>query len=118
MGNINCIITKDLGRLGREHIVMGYYLEFVFPEIKVRYVAANNNEDNDKRLSGFVPLKNQFNMFIAKDTSRKVENSFWVKFKNVERIGAYAPIGYKKYPKIKNELIIDKETLPDHRVHF
>ena len=36
-GNINCVITKDLSRFGREHIMMGYYLEFVFPKLKVRY---------------------------------------------------------------------------------
>ena len=42
-GNINCVITKDLSRFGREHIMMGYYLEFVFPKLKVRYIAVNDN---------------------------------------------------------------------------
>ena len=57
-GNINCVITKDLSRFGREHIMMGYYLEFVFPKLKVRYIAVNDNEDTDKGLSDFVPFKN------------------------------------------------------------
>lgn len=109
-GNINCLLTKDLSRFGREHVMMGYYLEFVFPELKVRYVAVNDNEDTDKGLSDFVPFKNLFNEFVAKDTSRKVKNSFRAKFVNGERIGAYAPIGYKKHPEIKNKLIVDEDT--------
>ena len=60
-GNINCVITKDLSRFGREHIMMGYYLEFVFPKLKVRYIAVNDNEDTDKGLSDFVPFKNLIN---------------------------------------------------------
>ena len=47
-GNINCLLTKDLSRFGREHVMMGYYLEFVFPELKVRYVAVNDNEDTTR----------------------------------------------------------------------
>ena len=42
-------------------ITMDYYLEFVFPEMNVRYIAVNDNEDTDKGLSDFVPFKNLFN---------------------------------------------------------
>ena len=42
-GRINCIITKDLSRFGREHVMMDYYLEFVFPEKKIRYIAVKEN---------------------------------------------------------------------------
>ena len=38
-GKINCIVTKDLSRFGREHVMMDYYLEFVFPEKHIRYIA-------------------------------------------------------------------------------
>ena len=38
-GKVNCIITKDLSRFGREHVMMDYYLEFVFPEKQIRYIA-------------------------------------------------------------------------------
>lgn len=109
-GNINCLLTKDLSRFGREHIMMGYYLEFVFPALKVRYIAVHDNEDTDKGLSDVVPFKNLFNEFTAKDTSRKVKNSFRAKFLNGERISAYAPIGYKKDPEVRNRLIVDEET--------
>ena len=60
-GRINCIITKDLSRFGREHVMMDYYLEFVFPEKQIRYIAVAENEDTEKGLSDFVPFKNLFN---------------------------------------------------------
>jgi len=109
-GNINCVITKDLSRFGREHIMMGYYLEFVFPKLKVRYIAVNDNEDTDKGLSDFVPFKNLINEFMAKDTSRKIKSAFRAKFLSGERVNAMAPFGYKKNPDIKNKLMIDEET--------
>lgn len=52
-GRINCIITKDLSRFGREHVMMDYYLEFVFPEKHIRYIAVTENEDTEKGLSDF-----------------------------------------------------------------
>lgn len=109
-GRINCIVTKDLSRFGREHIMMDYYLEFVFPEKRVRYIAVTDNEDTEKGLSDFVPFKNLFNEWFAKDTSRKVKAAFKAKFAKGERIGAYAPLGYKKHPEIKNKLVIDEDT--------
>lgn len=59
-GRTNCIITKDLSRFGREHVMMDYYLEFVFPEKNIRYIAVTENEDTEKGLSDFVPFKNLF----------------------------------------------------------
>ena len=109
-GNINCLITKDLSRFGREHIMMGYYLEFVFPKLKVRYIAVNDNEDTDRGLSDFVPFKNLINEFMAKDTSRKIKGAFRAKFLNGERVNSMAPFGYVKHPEIKNKLMVDEET--------
>lgn len=109
-GKVNCVVTKDLSRFGREHIMMDYYLEFVFPEKRVRYIAVAENEDTEKGLSDFVPFKNLFNEWFAKDTSRKVKNSLAAKFEAGERVSAYAPIGYKKHPDVKNKLVIDEET--------
>ena len=59
-GKVNCIVTKDLSRFGREHVMMDYYLEFLFPEKRVRYIAVAENEDTEKGLSDFVPFKNLF----------------------------------------------------------
>lgn len=109
-GKVNCVVTKDLSRFGREHIMMDYYLEFVFPEKRVRYIAVAENEDTEKGLSDFVPFKNLFNEWFAKDTSRKVKNSLAAKFEAGERVSAYAPLGYKKHPDVKNKLVIDEKT--------
>ena len=109
-GKVNGIVTKDLSRFGREHVMMDYYLEFLFPEKRVRYIAVAENEDTKKGLSDFVPFKNLFNEWFAKDTSRKVKTAFKAKFAAGQRISAYAPLGYKKHPEIKNKLIIDEET--------
>ena len=109
-GKVNCIASKDLSRFGREHIMMDYYLEFVFPEKGIRYIAVSDNEDTEKGLSDFVPFKNLFNEWFAKDTSRKVKNSLHAKFLAGERTFAYAPLGYKRDPEVKNRLVIDEGT--------
>ena len=60
-GKVNCVVTKDLSRFGREHVMMDYYLEFVFPEKQIRYIAVTECEDTEKGLSDFVPFRNLFN---------------------------------------------------------
>lgn len=109
-GRVNCIITKDLSRFGREHVMMDYYLEFVFPEKNIRYIAVTENEDTEKGLSDFVPFKNLFNEWFAKDTSRKVKAALRAKHAAGQRICTYAPLGYKKHAEIKNAIVVDEET--------
>ena len=109
-GRVNCVITKDLSRFGREHVMMDYYLEFFFVDKQVRYIAVSDGEDTEKGLSDFVPFKNLFNEWFAKDTSRKVKNSLNAKFRAGERTFTYAPLGYKRHPDIKNKLAVDEET--------
>ena len=109
-GKINCIVTKDLSRFGREHVMMDYYLEFVFPEKNIRYIAVSDNEDTEKGLSDFVPFKNLFNEWFAKDTSRKVKTALHAKFAAGQHICTYAPLGYKKHSEVKNLIEIDEET--------
>ncbi len=109
-GKINCVVTKDLSRFGREHVMMGYYLEFVFPEKQVRYIAVAENEDTEKGLSDFVSFKTLFNEWFVKDTSRKVKAALQAKFAAGERTFAYAPLGYIRHPEIKNMIAVDEET--------
>ncbi len=109
-GKINCIVTKDLSRFGREHVMMDYYLEFVFPEKQVRYIAVAEGEDTEKGLSEFVPFKNLFNEWLAKDTSRKVKAALFAKHMAGERTFTYAPLGYIRHPEIKNMIVVDEET--------
>ncbi len=109
-GKVNCVLVKDLSRFGREHVMMDYYLEFFFPERKIRFIAVTDNEDTEKGLSDFVPFKNLFNEFWAKDTSRKVKAALRAKHAAGEFTGIHPRIGYKKDPERKNWIIIDEET--------
>lgn len=109
-GRVNCIVTKDLSRFGRDHIMVGYYLEYEFPERQVRYISVSENEDTKKGLSDFVPFKNLFNEWFAKDTSRKVKTALHAKYAAGERTFAYAPLGYIRHPEVKNAIVIDVET--------
>ena len=76
----------------------------------MRYIAIAENEGHRKGAVRFRPFQKPVQRVVCKDTSRKVKPAFKAKFAVGERIGAYAPIGYRKHPEIKNKLIIDEET--------
>jgi len=111
-GRINCIIVKDLSRLGRNYIEMGKMLERVFPTLGVRFIAITDNYDNinssDDSDGIIVPFKNLLNDAYCRDISLKVRSQLDVKRRNGEFVGSYAPYGYKKSPDDKNKLIIDE----------
>ena len=109
-GKINCVVTKDLSRLGRNYIMTGQYTELYFPSHNVRYIAVDDGVDSEKGESEIAPFKNIINEWVARDTSRKVKSAFKTKFAEGAHYGAYAPIGYKKHPEIKGKIIPDDET--------
>lgn len=109
-GKVNCVIVKDLSRFGREHVQMDFYLEYIFPEKGVRFIAVTDNEDSERGLSDFVPIKNLFNEWFAKDTSRKIKAAFRAKYLAGDHVFTHAPLGYKKDPDNKCHLLIDDET--------
>ena len=108
-GKIGVIITKDLSRLGRDHITTGYLLESYFPDNKVRFIAINDDVDSEKGIPDFAPFKNIMNEWYAKDISKKIRSAYRTKALKGEFTGAYAPYGYKKDPNNKHHLIIDEE---------
>ena len=114
-GNINCVITKDLSRLGRNYLESGAYIEMYFPENNVRYIAINDGIDTLKIGSNsaqldIMPFKNILNEMYAKDTSNKIKSVLRSKMKEGTYIGTKAPFGYKKNPQNRHELVIDKKT--------
>ena len=109
-GKINCVVTKDLSRLGRNYIMTGQYTELYFPSHNVRYIAIDDGVDSEKGESEIAPFKNIINEWVARDTSRKVKSAFKTKFAEGAYYGAYAPLGYKKHPDIKGQLLVDEET--------
>ena len=110
-GRVETLVVKDLSRFGRNYLQVGYYTEILFPKKGVRFIAINNNVDSaTPQDNDFTPFLNIMNEWFAKDTSRKVKTAFKAKFAAGQRISAYAPLGYKKHPEIKNKLVIDEET--------
>ena len=92
-GKVGVVIVKDLSRLGRDHIMTGYYLEHFFPEYKVRFIAINDDVDSEKGINDFTPFKNIMNEWYAKDISKKIRSAYKIKAMNGEFTGAYAPYG-------------------------
>ena len=91
-GKINCVVTKDLSRLGRNYIMTGQYTELYFPSHNVRYIAIDDGVDSEKGESEIAPFKNIINEGVARDTSRKVKSAFKTKFAEGAHYGAYAPL--------------------------
>ncbi len=113
-GKIQCVIVKDLSRLGRNYIDTGYYIQSYFPYYKVRFIALNENFDTAKGDSGniLLPVLNMINESYALDTSKKVREQAARDMRAGKFIGARPPYGYKKSPDDCHKLIIDEETAP------
>ncbi|MGN0596827.1 MAG: recombinase family protein [Ruminiclostridium sp.] len=120
-GHINCVIVKDLSRLGRNAIDTGYYIEQYFPKNKVRFIAVTDNFDtaNPSRSSGIMlPLKNMINEAYAIDIGRKIRAQAHQDMLDGNFIGARAPFGYRKDPDNCHKLLIDEATAPIVRQIF
>ena len=115
LGDINCVVVKDLSRLGRNYVETGEFLEKVCPFIGLRFIAVNDNYDseaasNNSQLAA--SLSNIINDFYAKDISRKVYSALKTKMENGEYIGAWEKYGFLKDPENKSRLIVNPETAP------
>lgn len=120
-GRINCIVVKDLSRLGRNYIETGNLIENVFPFLDIRFVAVTDGLDtkNGSGMDGMVvSVKNLVNDVYAKDISRKIISAFRTKQRNGEYIGLVAPYGYLKSGENKNKFVVDEETAPVVRKIF
>lgn len=108
-GKINCVITKDLSRLGRNYVLTGQYTDIYFPSHNVRYIAIADGVDSSKGESEIAPFLNILNEMHARQTSKKVKAAMHTKFMGGAHYAAYAPIGYVKDPEKKGHLIPDAE---------
>ena len=118
-GKVSTLITKDLSRLGRNYIEVGNYTEILFPRWNVRYIAVNDNYDSLYSESNeYAPLKNLFNEWFARDTSKKIRAAIKVKAERGERVGTVIPYGYARDPEIKGHLLINPETAPVVKMIF
>ena len=113
-GEIDCIVVKDLSRLGRNYLEAGDYLEKIFPFFGVRFIAVTDGYDSINPNTAddglIVPLKNLINEAYAKDMSKKVSTAIDIKQRQGKFIGCRAAYGYMKSPEDKNLLIVDREV--------
>lgn len=113
-GLIDCVIVKDLSRLGRNSIDTGYYIEQYFRAHQIRFIALTDQFDtaDASNLHGgiMLPLKNMINEAYALDIGRKIKAQARQAMKDGEYIGARAPYGYRKDPENCHKLLIDPEA--------
>ena len=111
---INCVIVKDLSRLGRDHVMTGYYIETFFPENNIRFISIlesfdsfKNQASNDS--STFIIACNDY---YSKQNSIKIRNVLNEKRKNGKFVGSLPCYGYMRDPEDKGHLIPNPETAP------
>ena len=116
---INCVITKDLSRLGRNYLDCGLYLEVFFPEHGVRYISVNDGVDTlNKSAMDITPFRNILNEMYAADVSMKVKSALRARFNSGLYVSTSPPYGYLKDPADHNHLIIDEKAAPVVKLIF
>lgn len=110
VGKVRTIIVKDMSRMGRDYLKVGYYTESFFAERDIRYIAINDGVDSDKGDNDFTPFRNLFNDFYARDTSKKIRAVMRAKGNAGEHLCSNPPYGYVKDPNDKKKWIVDEEA--------
>lgn len=115
-GKINCVVVKDLSRLGRNHIVTGYYIEVFFPPNGIRFVSVNDQFDTIDGVTNSIlpcsskvriPITNAFNEQVSIEIKRKLEAVLDMKAQHGTFIGPRAPFGYRKSGVNHDQLVPD-----------
>ena len=121
-GKIDCVVVKDLSRLGRNTIDTGYYIEKYFPLHQVRFIAVNDQYDSEDGENSanhmIVPLKNMINEAYAADISRRVAAQQRQAMRDGEFVGSRPPYGYRKDPDNCHHLLVNEDTAPTVRQIF
>lgn len=118
-GKVNCVITKDLSRLGRNYIEAGSYIEVFFPRHNVRYIAITDGVDSVNRQEmDITPFKNILNDLYSRDISKKVQAGWMVRSRQGKFVGGPTPYGLMRDPNDHGHLIIDPETAPTVKLVF
>lgn len=111
-GTVNCVIVKDLSRFGRNFVEAGRYIEQIFPEYGVRFIAINDNFDSAKERSQsehiLLPFINLVNDAFCRDISIKVRSQLEIKRQKGDFIGSFTVYGYLKDPADHHKLIVDE----------
>lgn len=109
MGYVSAIIVKDMSRLGRDYLQVGYYTDTFFPDHNIRFIAINDCVDSDDGENELAPFRNVMNEMYARDISRKVRSSHRLRGNAGEPL-SQPPYGYVKSPDNKKQWIIDPDA--------
>lgn len=113
------IIVKDMSRLGRDYLKVGYYTEILFPENEIRFIAINSGVDSaNQQDSDFTPFLNIINEWYAKDTSKKIRAVFKAKAESGKPLVTNPCYGYLKSPDDKYQWIVDEDAAPVVKLIF
>ena len=109
MGYISTVIVKDMSRLGRDYLQVGYYTDTYFPDRNIRFIAINDCVDSADGENELAPFRNVMNEMVARDISRKVRSSHRLRGNAGEPL-SQPPYGYMKAPDNKKKWIIDEDA--------
>ncbi len=109
MGYISTVIVKDMSRLGRDYLQVGYYTDTYFPDRDIRFIAINDCVDSADGENELAPFRNVMNEMVARDISRKVRSSHRLRGNAGEPL-SQPPYGYMKAPDNKKKWIIDEDA--------
>ena len=111
-GLVGCWLVKDLSRFGRDYLTVGQYTDIIFPSYNVRFIAVNDGVDSERGDSeGFTAIRNLFNEWYPRDTSKKVRTSLRQRGTSGKHLGR-PPYGYCCDPADKDHWVIDEEAAP------
>ena len=106
MGYVTTLIVKDMSRLGRDYLQVGYYTDTYFPDRDIRFIAINDCVDSADGENELAPFRNVMNEMYARDISRKVRSSHRLRGNAGEPL-SQPPYGYLKSPENKKKWIVD-----------
>lgn len=109
LGKIDCVITKDLSRFGRNYVETGFYTEVFFPRYNVRYIALNDTHDSLKGGNDLAPFRNIMNEWFSRDQSKKLKQAFKNKAESGKTLASHPPFGYVYKENDKSKYVIDPE---------
>ncbi len=111
-GLVGCWLVKDLSRFGRDYLTVGQYTDIIFPSYDVRFIAVNDGLDSEQGDSdGFAAIRNLFNEWYPRDTSKKVRTSLKQRGTSGKHMGK-PPYGYRCDPDDKDHWILDEDAAP------
>ena len=119
-GQIGCVVVKDFSRFGRDYLEVGFYIEYIFPLLQIRFISINDSYDSEAS-SGMtggmnVAFKNLVYNMYSLDLSKKISSAMQTRMKNGTRLPVNARYGYRKGKDGRLEIDPDwrngKPTMP------